>query len=58
MCEHLGISYKTAKFSKLCQGQKTSINHHITSSGHKVNFGDFKIRCHANNDFKLLIKVY
>ena len=53
MCEHLSISDKTGKSRKLSQGQLTSINHHITMSGHKGNFGD---QCHTNNDFELLIK--
>ena len=56
MCEHLGISYKTGKSRKLRQGQITSIHHHITTSGHKGNFGDNKIQRHANNDFELLTK--
>ena len=54
--EHLGLSYETGKSRKLIGGHITSINHHITTSGHKGNFGDFTIRCHTNNDFEQLIK--
>ena len=36
--------------------QITATRHHITTSVHKGNFGDFKIQCHANNDFELFNK--
>ena len=40
----------------MSQGKISAINHHITTSGHQGDLGDFHIQCHANNDFELIIK--